>query len=88
MSKQPLWISLDGNAKVPVNHQIRQTLQCAMCIAEMPDDGTTWQMWGRMEVGFTKWGLQVWCARHSCNIIHIDFQGYEHPCNTHREETH
>jgi len=25
------------------------------------------------DIGFTKWGLQVWCRRHQVKFLHIDF---------------
>ena len=29
----------------------------------------------RVDVGFTRIGIQVWCQRHNKNICHIDFEG-------------
>ena len=33
----------------------------------------------RLDVGFTKAGLQVWCRRHDANVVHIDFRGHALP---------
>ena len=37
--------------------------------------------WGGYDIGWTKLGLQVWCKKHNCNMMHIDFQGQQHPAN-------
>lgn len=37
---------------------------------------------GNLRVSFTDVGLQVWCLRHNCNVIHIDFEGRKHPAST------
>jgi hypothetical protein len=34
-----------------------------------------------LSVGWTPIGLQVWCVRHNCNVLHVDFEGYQHPGN-------
>lgn len=56
-------------------------MHCAVCLRERPAD-TTPQDWADLSVGWTRWGLQVWCNRHECNVIHIDFEGHKHPANT------
>ena len=33
------------------------------------------QDYAAMDIGFTDFGVQVWCRRHKANIVHIDFQG-------------
>jgi hypothetical protein len=40
----------------------------------MPD-ATAPKDWARLSVGWTKKGLQVWCARHEINVVHLDFMG-------------
>jgi hypothetical protein len=42
--------------------------------------------WQKIQVGWTQLGLQVWCIRHDCNIMHIDFEGVKHRANTTRRE--
>ena len=59
-------------------------MHCALCLAEMPDE-TSPKLWSRLDVGYTKEGIQVWCRRHGCNVIHIDFEGQQHPANTTRK---
>jgi hypothetical protein len=58
---------------------------CGRCMDELPDD-TSPQEYSRLELGWTKLGLQVWCIRHDLNVMHIDFQGQKHPANTHVAE--
>ena len=53
-------------------------LHCKKCIEELPD-GQSPQSWASLEVGWTEVGLQVWCKRHGENVIHIDFEGEQHP---------
>jgi hypothetical protein len=38
-----------------------------------------------IECGWTTLGFQVWCRRHDCNIIHVDFQGNKLPANLTRK---
>ncbi len=37
--------------------------------------------YAKTQCGWTKEGLQVWCNRHNCNVMHIDFQGQKHPAD-------
>lgn len=59
-------------------HSIEQYIHCVLCIEECPD-GNSPQENAYVEIGWTKLGLQVWCIRHNCNIVHIDFEGHGHP---------
>lgn len=59
---------------------IRMYLHCVICLEEIPD-GMSPQEWTSLEVGWTKEGLQVWCKRHECNVVHIDFEGHQHPAD-------
>jgi len=47
-------------------------------MSEKPD-GISPRDYAQYEVGFTVTGIQVWCKRHDCNIVHIDFQSQRHP---------
>jgi hypothetical protein len=60
---------------------IQMFVHCRKCLAELPS-GQSPQDYRRYSVGFTKKGLQVWCDRHDCNIVHIDFEGARHPADT------
>lgn len=56
---------------------------CGLCLAEKPKDQSPME-YQRIQCGWTELGLQVWCVRHDCNIIHIDFEGVKHPANSTR----
>ena len=58
--------------------QIVMYFQCRTCIEEMPP-GTAPRDWARFNVGWTRYGMQVWCVRHDCNVVNIDFEGQQHP---------
>lgn len=62
---------------------IRSHVHCALCLESVPD-GVSPQEWRQTEVGWTEKGLQVWCARHDCNIMHVDFEGMRHRADTTR----
>ena len=57
-----------------------------MCIEEKPTDMSI-REYGHYEIGWTPHGLQMWCIRHECNVMHVDFQGQQHPANTSRRRT-
>jgi hypothetical protein len=59
---------------------IQMYLHCKKCLVERPES-TSPQDWRRLDVGFTKEGLQVWCTRHDVNVAHIHFEGMQHPAN-------
>ena len=62
-----------------MNH-IRMYMHCRRCIAELPY-GESPADYARLEVGFTQRGWQVWCNRHDLNVMHIDFEGQQHPAD-------
>ena len=66
---------------IPNTRCIESYFHCGQCIEEMPA-GTSPQRWSQLEVGFTPQGLQVWCKRHDCNVVHIDFAGQRFRANT------
>ena len=70
------------------DNAIRLFLHCALCSAE-PHPGLSATDYSDIEVGWTEQGIQAWCKRHKCNIVHIDFEGAKHPANTtrNREES-
>lgn len=59
---------------LPNTWQIKHVLECKRCTESCPA-GTPLQDYVRVSVGLTPYGLQVWCARHQANIVHIDFRG-------------
>lgn len=66
--------------EIPATNCIVSYFQCAKCVAEIPSNVTP-QDWARFNVGFTKLGIQVWCVRHNCNVVHCDFEDQKHPAN-------
>ena len=71
---------MPNDREVPNTMEIVQYLHCSRCLDELPR-GVSPQQWTRPDIGFTAIGLQVWCSRHNCNVMHIDFQGQKHPAN-------
>ena len=55
-------------------------LHCKICMDAIPE-GESPATHARISVGWTPAGLQVWCARHDINIMHIDFEGTKHPAD-------
>ncbi|MEY9493800.1 hypothetical protein [Bradyrhizobium elkanii] len=64
-------------------NEIGTFLHCGLCLHELPA-GTSPRDYAALEVGWTPQGLQVWCQRHDCNVLHVDFEGQKHPANTTR----
>lgn len=65
---------------------IESFMHCELCLKARPPDQSPME-WQRIQVGWTVQGLQVWCVRHNCNIVHIDFEGQKHPAITTRHST-
>ena len=72
-------------------NEIENLIQCSFCVAELPEEFDEDvpeyskihpQEYQKLLVGFTENGLQVWCMRHDCNVLNIDFEGIKHPRNT------
>jgi hypothetical protein len=72
---------LPKQREIPNTLQIGLYIHCGKCLKEMPA-GTSPKEWNRLQVGWTPMGLQVWCVRHNCNVMHIDLEGQMHPANT------
>ncbi len=67
--------------RVPAISCITAYFHCGNCLSDRPADISPAQ-WVRLEAGFTPAGLQVRCQRCDLNIVHIDFEGQQHPANT------
>ena len=65
---------------ISAKNQIEIFIHCRKCMDEKPTDISP-KDYQQIQVGFTELGIQVWCNRHNCNIIHIDFEGQDHPAN-------
>lgn len=74
------------------DNQIQAFLHCGLCVEEVKAEMAQYvhvspRDYARLAVGWTPDGLQVWCNRHDCNVIHIDFEGKKHPADTTRKES-
>lgn len=63
---------------------ISMYMHCRECLNEwtkqVPEAaGKSPADYARLSVGFTPIGLQVICNRHDLNVVHIDFEGQQHP---------
>ena len=72
-------------SEIPNTNEIKMYLHCVLCIEELPRNESP-QSYTMYEVGYTPQGIQVWCKRHNCNVIHIDFEGHKFPANTSRQQ--
>jgi hypothetical protein len=71
------------------NNKIEMYLHCKQCLTQKPLGVSLneYRMNGNSEfqgydVGWTKVGIQVWCRKHNSNMLHIDFEGQQHPAVT------
>ncbi len=70
--------------------QILQYLHCRLCLEEYSNTACkshSRKDYQKIEAGWTKLGLQIWCTRHNCNIIHIDFEGIKHQADITRKKS-
>jgi hypothetical protein len=65
------------------NNEIESYFHCKLCLQEKPP-GVSPEQYARLSIGFSPIGLQVWCVRHQCNVVHIDFEEQTHPANLDR----
>ena len=65
---------------IPNSLSIGAYMHCRRCLSERPA-GESPNSYARLAVGMTKEGLQIWCNRHECNVMHVHFQGIRHPAN-------
>lgn len=74
---------------LPNTNEIGAFIHCALCVAEFKAGhpatrGESPGSYARLNIGWTKPGLQVWCTRHDVNVMHVDFEGQQHPANVTR----
>lgn len=55
--------------------EIQLFFHCRKCSEENIARKESMEQFSRISAGWTKKGLQVWCVRHNCNIINLDFMG-------------
>lgn len=68
---------------IPCENSIKMFFHCAKCMKKKPINKSP-REWSMLEVAFTEIGIQVWCKRCECNIVHVDFEGQKHPTNQFR----
>ena len=68
--------------------KIDSYVACTKCAKEVADiePKISLRDYAAIDVGFTNWGLQIWCRRHQVNIVHIDFGGAQLPADFRRLE--
>ena len=59
---------------VPV---IAEYIHCVQCLKDIPE-GISPNLWTQTDVGYTDSGIQVWCKRHECSVVHIDLDESKH----------
>lgn len=64
----------------PNSLHIGSYIHCNRCLKETGDKPYAQDM----DIGWTEWGLQVWCRRHDINMMHINFEGQCHPSDSTR----
>lgn len=52
-------------------NEIIDYIHCDKCNNENKEDSP--QDFSQYDIGFTEKGIQAWCRRHDCNIIHIEY---------------
>jgi hypothetical protein len=65
------------NLAIPIHDQIHTYAHCGLCLDQ--------KVGQKLEVGFTSLGLQVWCAFHRVNVLHLNFEGRDLPFNDHAD---
>lgn len=68
---------------IPLTNEIKAFFHCKLCLDERPSDVSP-RDWAQLEVGWTVRGIQVWCKRHECNVMTMDFEGHKHPASLDR----
>ncbi len=59
-------------------NDIKEPVICETCFKEyetFQNPDIALRDYVKIDVGFTRIGIQVWCQRHNKNICHIDFEG-------------
>jgi hypothetical protein len=72
---------------IPITNEMTTFLHCKRCMDELMNNDAielSPRDYAQLEIGMTKWGFQVWCKRHECNVMHVDYEGAVHPANLDR----
>ena len=67
----------------PDNNHILTYIHCSKCIQEVSESrNESPESYARYSIGWSIWGIQLFCNRHRINIIHIDFEGNRFPSSS------
>ena len=69
--------TLNDNRENLLNN-IKEPIVCETCLKEyaaFQNPDITLRDYIKVDVGFSRNGIQVWCQRHNKNVCHIDFEG-------------
>lgn len=76
--------------EISTDNQIVMYLHCAQCVVDYDKESHYRPVRpaheARLNVGWTPRGMQVWCARHNCNVLNVDYEGMKHPAVTARQK--
>ena len=65
-------------------YNVNEPIVCEACLKEyknLDNPDIALRDYVKVDVGFTRIGIQVWCQRHEKNICHIDFGGNRPPAD-------
>ena len=69
-------VNEDMNELEYLLYQIKEPIVCVKCSVEHTSglsDAASLQNYSKLDVGFTKRGLQIFCRRHELNVCHLNF---------------
>lgn len=67
-----------------LTYNLTHPIVCAKCsddVLQGRSGGLAMREYAMLDIGFTPIGIQVWCRRHNCNVVHIDFEGNRLPAD-------
>jgi len=53
--------------------QVKLFFNCQKCFDQLPV-GQSMHEYSRTQAGFTDEGIQVWCNRHNCEVVHLKYE--------------
>lgn len=74
----------ESHSEPSAKNEIEMYFHCRECLEELKIKALPLSPaeYAKLEVGYTKRGIQVWCRRHDQNVMHMDFEGIQHPANS------
>ena len=77
----------DAKIESLMENSITGYIHCAQCLEERPHYMSAAEF-ARLNIGYTPYGIQVWCLRHNMNVYHLDLVHTPRPrCVTHGQQT-